>query len=63
MLSPAACTEYTPAERAEGLHNNSLKFAYESKSERGWNNSTNGKGGVSKSIDDPSVKVVATGTV
>lgn len=29
-------TEYTPEERAQGLHNNSLKFAHESKSERGW---------------------------
>jgi NNP family nitrate/nitrite transporter-like MFS transporter len=26
------CAEHTPAERAEGLHNNSLKFAMESKS-------------------------------
>jgi len=29
-------SEYTPEERAQGLHNNSLKFAMESRSERGW---------------------------
>lgn len=53
------CAEYTAAERAEGLHNNSLKFAMESKSERGWN-SASGKGVVDK---DVAVKVVASGTI
>ena len=28
--------EYTPEERAAGLHTDSLKFAYESRSQRGW---------------------------
>lgn len=30
--------EYTAAEVSQGLHTNSLKFAFESKSERGWAN-------------------------
>lgn len=34
-------SEYTAEERAQGLHNNSLKFAHESKSERGWSLSGN----------------------
>jgi NNP family nitrate/nitrite transporter-like MFS transporter len=52
------CAEYTPAERAEGLHNNSLKFAMESKSERGWNNLSGKDVG-----SDAPVKVVASGTI
>lgn len=28
--------EWTPEERAQGLHSASLKFAYESRSQRGW---------------------------
>jgi NNP family nitrate/nitrite transporter-like MFS transporter len=28
--------EYTAEEKAQGLHSASLKFAFESKSERGW---------------------------
>eukprot|EP00882_Tetradesmus_deserticola_P020203 GHRQ01021780.1.p1 GENE.GHRQ01021780.1~~GHRQ01021780.1.p1 ORF type:complete len:278 (+),score=92.87 GHRQ01021780.1:423-1256(+) len=31
-------SEYTSAEVSQGLHTNSLKFAFESKSERGWAN-------------------------
>lgn len=38
------CTaEYTAAEVSQGLHTNSLKFAYESKSERGWANAAAAK--------------------
>jgi NNP family nitrate/nitrite transporter-like MFS transporter len=33
-------SEYTAAEVQSGLHTNSLKFAYESKSERGWANAS-----------------------
>jgi NNP family nitrate/nitrite transporter-like MFS transporter len=48
-------SEYTAEERAQGLHNNSLKFAMESRSERGW--SSSGK--------DPAAKPVhvAAGTI
>lgn len=31
-------SEWTPEERAAGLHSASLKFAYESRSQRGWKN-------------------------
>jgi hypothetical protein len=53
---PCLAAEYTAEERAQGLHNNSLKFAMESKSERGW--STNGK-----DVNTAPVKVVASGTI
>jgi hypothetical protein len=53
---PFLPAEYTAEERAQGLHNNSLKFAMESKSERGW--STNGK-----DVNAAPVKVVASGTI
>ena len=57
MHAIPAPAEYTPEERAQGMHNNSLKFALESKSERGW--STSGKDvGM-----QPAVKVVAAGTI
>ncbi|WIA11705.1 hypothetical protein OEZ85_011801 [Tetradesmus obliquus] len=36
-------SEYTAAEVSQGLHTNSLKFAYESKSERGWANAAAAK--------------------
>jgi hypothetical protein len=35
--------EYTAAEVQQGLHTNSLKFAFESKSERGWANNASTK--------------------
>jgi hypothetical protein len=43
-----------------GLHNNSLKFAYESRSERGW--STNGKNAAAAAEGKVPIKVAA-GTI
>jgi hypothetical protein len=39
-------TEYNQTEIAAGLHTNSIKFAFESQSERGWNNAK------PKNVDD-----------
>jgi hypothetical protein len=60
-----ACShaEYTPKERAEGLHNNSLKFAMESKSERGWSTSGKDANATPAPVKAPVGVHVAAGTI
>lgn len=36
LLVFCAVAEWTPEERAQGMHSASLRFAYESRSQRGW---------------------------
>jgi len=50
-------TEYTPEERAQGLHTDSLKFAYESRSQRGW------KKGAEASAAAAAVQIKATASI
>jgi NNP family nitrate/nitrite transporter-like MFS transporter len=51
--------EYTPEERASGLHTDSLKFAYESRSQRGWKKAED----YNNSAAAPSLHVTATSAV